>query len=110
MDVVREQPLTPMGCGRSHPRICSISAFTGDLRARGHHQGTCGYGSSGRRRLPRTYPEDLQGARALLTGLWQEMNRGGIGTIGEICDGKRRTPTRVTSHKPERRELLKAAG
>jgi len=99
MDVVRAQLLTPMGLRTLSPSDPQYQrVYHGDLLTRdaAYHQGTVwpwligAYVDAYRR----TYPDDGDGARALLTGLQLEMNHGGVGTIGEICDGEAPYTTR----------------
>ena len=93
MEVVRERLLTPVGLrslAPGHPDY--VARYQGDLRARdaAYHQGAVWPWLIG----PfvdawlKVYPDDLAGARALLTGLAEHLGQAGRGSVSEIFDAE----------------------
>jgi predicted glycogen debranching enzyme len=93
IDVARKQLVTPYGLRSLAPCDPAYKpSYDGDLRARdaAYHEGTVWAWLIG----PffdawlRTYPEDWEGAQALLASFDREMSEAGIGTISEIFDAE----------------------
>jgi predicted glycogen debranching enzyme len=93
LEIVRERLVTPVGLRSLAPGHPSYKAkYFGDLRSRdaAYHQGTVWVWLIG----PlidawlKVYPDDVDGARALLQGLVPHLGEAGIGSISEIFDAE----------------------
>ncbi len=94
LETVREQLLTPLGLRSLSPGSPGyFSKYFGDLRTRdaAYHQGTVWGWLIGPfiDAYVKVYPEDLNGARELLSGFEQHLNEACIGSVSEIFDAEK---------------------